>query len=115
MKLVIVEPPDVEKAQFEITGKFEDIFSAGLYLEGIYVGKEYDDFIIDWNNVYKYYELKMLCFPNNGINVRRSHWDDVEQWLRRNNYRYERGDGSYWKWVNGVYIEGTRFFIYPQK
>lgn len=99
---------------------YPEFVFAGFWIENIYIGKPKNrnnevGFTIDWNPVYEFWDLQLMPILGNGINAQKTHWDDVENWLKENGYRYTRSDGDVWTWLDHVFIKGTSFWIYPKE
>lgn len=71
-----------------------------MWEDGIYIGESREDFYLDYNNYYNFYDLKMLPILGNGINVQKIYWDKVQDWLIKNGYKFSVDYSTFWKWID---------------
>lgn len=126
MKLILTAPKgeDYKGKLLYNDYRMGEILYAYLYYKGIYIGEYHnfqrmDGYDLEWNPVCNFYDLRLLPILGDGKDVQKTHWDQVENWLKEEGYKYKRENSSWWKWIypegsTRILIRGVRFFIYPK-
>lgn len=114
MKLILTEPKNISKStnpalMFPKWG-FEELFSAWLYYNDIWIGNAHKDFTLEYNYIYHFYDLSLFEILGNGGEGRTKHFDQVVDFFKKEGYevKYQYT----WRWENHVEIKGRRIWIY---